>query len=280
MTACFATSSEVKLFMHFFTAVLAATALLTMTSHVSAQDANVGTLAVNRAAGEEVNNGTNPTLLATTAGIQYTYNDIRGGLSSGLWEAYVGVPFGSRKQFQLQLTVPYANGALNNDFDFGDVSLKFVHVVDVNASRGIAYTAELSVDTAARPDLGNGQEVLELSGFYAKFLPGGSIIAPALVQTVGLDGKGPNGRGINRTTFDLYYVPKLANPKFFMTFDPALTYDWETDQGFASLQVTFGMLTGKISGGDSQIFIKPGIYAGGDRPLDFSVQVGFKVLGF
>jgi hypothetical protein len=266
--------------MRFSIATLAAMTLLTMTSPVSAQDANVGTLAQKRAEGEEINNGTNPTLLTTTAGIQYTYNDIRGGFSSGLWETYVGIPFGSRKQFQFQLTVPYANGPLNDDFDFGDVSLKFVHVVDVNASRGIAYTAELFLDTAARPDLGNGQEVLELSAFYAKFLPGGNIFAPAWVQTVGLDGKGPNGREINRTTVDFYYVPKLANPKYFMTFDPALTYDWETEKGFASLQVTLGMLTGKLAGGDSQVFIKPGIYAGGDRPLDLSVQVGFKVLGF
>lgn len=255
-------------------------ATVLLTAPALAQDANVGTLAAKRAAGEEVNNGTNPTLLSTTAGIQYTYNDIRGGLSSGLWEAYVGIPFGSLKQFQLQLTVPYANGALNNDFDVGDVSLKFVHVVDVNESRGIAYTAELFADTAARPDLGYGEEVLEFSAFYAKFLPNGSIVAPAWVQTVGLDGKSSSGEDINRTTFDFYYVPKLANPKFYMTFDPAVSYDWETEKGFASLQVTFGMLTGKLAGGDSQVFIKPGIYAGGDRPLDFSVQVGFKVLGF
>jgi hypothetical protein len=247
---------------------------------VLAQDANVGTLAQKRADDEVVNNGTNPTLLSTTAGIQYTYNDIRGGFSSGLWEAYVGIPFGSLKQFQLQLTVPYANGALNDDFDVGDVSLKFVHVVDVNESRGIAYTAELFADTAARPDLGYGEEVLEFSAFYAKFLPNGSIFAPAWVQTVGLDGKSSSGEDINRTTFDFYYVPKLANPKYYMTFDPALSYDWESDKGFASLQVTFGMLTGKLAGGDSQIFIKPGIYAGADRPLDYSVQVGFKILNF
>jgi len=264
--------------MHYSMAALAATIFLT--APALAQDANVGAVAEKTANSEVVNNGTNPTLLSTTAGIQYTYNDIRGGFSSGLWEAYFGMPFGSRKQFSFQLKVPYADSALDDDFGLGDVSLKFTHVVDVNASRGIAYTAELFLDTADRPDLGNGQEVLEFSAFYAKFLPGGNIFAPALVQTVGLDGKGSNGQDINRTTIDFYYVPKLANPKFFMTFDPALSYDWETDKGFASLQVTFGMLTGKVAGGDSQIFIKPGIYAGADRPLDFSVQVGFKVLGF
>ena len=143
---------------------------------------NLGTLPQARADAEEVNNGTNPVLLSTGAGVQYTYNDFaNSSLSSGLWEAFVEFPFGSRKQFQLKLTVPYADSALDSDFGLGDASLKFVHVVDVNASRGIAYTAELFLDTADRPDLGNGQEVLELNAFYAKFLPGGSIVAPALV---------------------------------------------------------------------------------------------------
>ncbi len=265
--------------MRYSIVALAATALLT--APALAQNANVGALAQKRADGEEVNNGTNPTLLSTIAGVQYTYNDFaNSSRSSGVWEAFAAIPFGSRKQFQFTLTAPYAGSALDSDFGLGDVSLKFTHVVDVNASNGIAYTAELFLDTADRPDLGNGQEVLELSAFYAKFFPGGTIVAPALVQTAGLGGTGSNGQKINRTTFDFYYVPKLANPKFYMTFDPNVTYDWETDKGFASLQVTLGMLTGKVAGGDSQIFIKPGFYAGADRPLDFSIQVGFKVLGF
>lgn len=65
-----------------------------------------------------------------------------------------------------------------------------------------------------------------------------------------------------------------------MTFDPAISYDWAGNEIFASLQVTLGRLTGKALGGDSQIFIKPGIYAGLDRPLDFSFQVGAKILNF
>ena len=264
--------------MRYSIAAVAATALLTAPAW--AQE-NLGTLAQKRADGAEVNNGTNPVLLSTGAGVQYTYNDFaNSSRSSGLWEAFVELPFGSRKQFQLKLTVPYADSALDSDFGLGDASLKFVHVVDVNASRGIAYTAELFLDTADRPDLGNGQEVLEFSAFYAKFLPGGNIFAPAWVQRFGLDGGGSNGQDVNLTTFDFYYVPKLANPKFYMTFDPNVNYDWETDKAFASLQVTLGMLTGKLAGGDSQIYIKPGIYAGADRPLDYSIEVGFKVLNF
>ena len=40
------------------------------------------------------------------------------------------------------------------------------------------------------------------------------------------------------------------------------------------------MLTGRAFGGDSQVFINPGILFGGDAPVDWSIQVGYKVLNF
>jgi len=54
----------------------------------------------------------------------------------------------------------------------------------------------------------------------------------------------------------------------------------DNDETFGSLQVTLGMLTGKAFGGDSQVFVKPGVLFGGDAPADWSIQVGYKVLNF
>ena len=121
---------------------------------------------------------------------------------------------------------------------------------------------------------------METSLFYAWFLGNGSIFAPAWVQTFGLEGGNADGVNVNVTTIDFYYVPKLKNPKFYMTFDPAVIHDWESGDTFGSLQITFGMMTGRMFGGDSQVFIKPGILVGGDKPADWSVQAGFKVLNF
>jgi len=227
----------------------------------------------------DVNNGTDPTRLATTAGIQLQTTDFGSGLSADLFEAYYSIPIGSEKRMALEFRLTYASGPVDTSFGLGDASLKFTHVLDVNAKRGIAYTAELSFNTADRADLGAGQTVLELSGFYAKFLKNGAIFAPALVQTFGLGDEDPGRNPINTTTVDFYYVPKLANSNLFMTFDPALVYDWEWDKGFGSLSITFGVLTGKAFGGDSQIFIKPQVLAGANRPADWSLQVGYKVIG-
>ncbi|MCV2874592.1 hypothetical protein OEZ71_20020 [Defluviimonas sp. WL0050] len=228
----------------------------------------------------EVNNGTNPTILATSAGIQYKYSDFGSGFSNGLLEASFTVPFGPGNNKALTFTLPYASGPVDDSFGLGDLNVKFIHVLAVNATRGIAYTAKLSFDSADRPDLGNGQTVLELSGFYAKFLEDGSIVAPSLVQTFGLGDEDAGRSKINMTTFDFYYVPKLATEKMFVAFDPALIFDWERDKGYASLTTTFGFPMGKAFGGDSQIFIKPQILAGAHRPADWSLQVGYKVIGF
>jgi len=228
---------------------------------------------------EEVNNGTNPTVLATSALVQYKHNDLRNGISTGLFEASYSQPIGEKKNMSLTLNLPYASGVRDNSYDLGDVSVKFTHVLNVDKSGGSAYTAEFVANTAGRAELGAGHTWLKASGFYAFFLPGGSIVAPSLVQQVSLESHGDRAR-INNTTFDFYYVPRLANPKYYLTYDPALVHDWENKKSYGSLTVTFGRMLGKAFGGDSQIYIKPQALAGKDRPIDWTLQVGYKVIGF
>ncbi|MHC9235079.1 hypothetical protein ACX9MO_05490 [Pseudooceanicola sp. 502str34] len=228
---------------------------------------------------EEVNNGTNPTLLTTQAGIQYQFNRVTSDLDFGMTELLYTQPFGGGDK-AFRFTLPFGNSVFDSDLDLGDISLTYIDVMHVNAKTGSAYTVELFLDTAGRDDLGYGQFAMETSVFYAWFLKGGSIFAPAWVQTFGLEGGNDAGGKLNTTTVDFYYVPKLPNPKYFMTVDPAVVHDWEADKTFGSLSVTMGMMTGKAFGGDSQVFIKPGVLIGGDRPADWSVQVGYKVLNF
>ncbi len=238
----------------------------------------------------EINNGTNPTLLTTQFGIQYQFNQINSDLNTGLFEAFYTQPFGEGGKRAFRITVPGSDSPFNadpffggepgQDFTLGDISLTYIDVFYLTESNGAAFTFELFLDTAKEPTAGYGQFAGETSVFYAWFLNNGAIFAPAWVQTFGLEGGNDDGVDVNQTTIDFYYVPKLQNPRFYLTFDPAIVHDWETDNTFGSLQVTAGMLTGKAFGGDGQVFIKPGILFGGDRPAEWSVQVGYKVLNF
>jgi hypothetical protein len=227
---------------------------------------------------ESVNDGTDPTRLATSLTVTYKHTEFLTPDSTGLFELEYSRPVGA-KRMSLGGTLPYGSGVTDSDFALGDASIKFVHVVDLNPQRGLAYTAEVYFDTAGRDELGTGQTVLELSAFYAKFLKSGAIFAPALVQRVNLsDNK--NRPSVNSTTVDFYYVPRLGNPKYLMTLDPAVVDDHRSDRLYASLTVTIGRLLGKHFGGDAQVFIKPQLLGGGERPIDWSLQIGYKVLGF
>lgn len=247
---------------------------------------------------EEINNGTNPTLLTTQMGMQYQYNQINSTLNTGLLELLYTKPIGDgSKAFRFTLPVsdsPFnrapnyggpsgansATGLGGDEMRLGDISLTYFDVFHLTERNGAAFTAELFLDTAQTATSGYGQYAMETTLFYAWFLDNGSIFAPAWVQTFGLEGGNSSGVDVNTTTVDFYYVPKLANSKYYMTFDPAIIHDWENNDTFGSLQVTFGMLTGRAFGGDGQVFIKPGVLFGGDAPADWSVQVGYKVLNF
>ncbi len=238
----------------------------------------------------EINNGTNPTLLTTQFGLQYQFNQINSDLNTGLFEAFYTQPFGEGGKRAFRITVPGSDSPFNAnpifggkpgvEFTLGDISVTYIDVFHLTEKNGAAFTFELFLDTAETEAAGYGQFAGETSAFYAWFLNNGAIFAPAWVQTFGLEGGNDQGQNVNTTTIDFYYVPKLKNPRFYLTFDPAIIHDWETDATFGSLQVTAGMLTGKAFGGDGQVFIKPGILFGGDRPAEWSVQVGYKVLNF
>jgi hypothetical protein len=263
--------------------ILAVSLLVTTLESASAQSAAQDDFA-------DINNGTNPTLLTTQFGIQYQFNQINSDLNTGVFEAFYTQPFGEGGRRAFRITVPGSDSPFNadpffggvpgQDFTLGDVSITYIDVFYLTEKNGAAYTFELFLDTADQPTAGYGQLAGEFSAFYAFFLNSGAIFAPAWVQTFGLEGGNSEGDDVNQTTLDFYYVPKLANPKYFMTYDPAIVHNWETDDTFGSLQITFGMLTGRAFGGDSQVFVKPGVLLGGDRPADWSLQVGYKVLNF
>ncbi|GAA3713185.1 hypothetical protein GCM10022421_20530 [Oceanisphaera sediminis] len=247
---------------------------------------------------EEVNNGTNPTLLTTQATVQYQFNQINSDLNTGLLEFQYTQPIADGSK-ALKFTLPFSDSPLNakpqltdtasiasiddrvgDEVRLGDASVTFVDVFHLTKENGAAYTLELFLDTAETDTSGYGQFAMETSLFYAYFLKSGAIFAPAWVQTFGLEGGNDQDLDVNVSTFDFYYVPKLANPKYFMTYDPAIIHNWESDETFGSLQINFGMMTGRVFGGDSQFFVKPGVMFGGEAPGNWSIQVGYKILNF
>ena len=226
-------------------------------------------------------NGTDPTKVNASAGTAAEHLGLRGGFAQDTLKCYYATPvaLGERTSLRLQLPLARNDVAGKHGFGLGDLSLKLTKVYTVTKAYGIVFSGELSFDTAARPELGAGQTVCKPTFVYAKFLAGGDIFAPAVVQSIGVGGRGTRAR-VNSTVFDFYYVPRSTIPKLFMTLDPALSIDWEGKREFVSLAVTLGRSLGPAFGGNAQVYIKPTIFAGGERPANWGIEVGYKVIGF
>lgn len=226
-------------------------------------------------------NGTDPTRFSSAASVQWEHIDLKGGFAAETLNFTYWQPLGEKKNYNLRVRLPVVrNDALGRGgYDMGDFALRLNHVYSVTKKDAIVLSAELVFDTAQRPELGTGKHVFKPNVTYAMFLEGGAIFAPAFVHSISIGGDSNRTR-VNATVFDFYYVPKLADPKNFMTVDPALSFDWKGKKQFASLAVTLGRGIGPAFGGNSQVFIKPTVFVGGDRPGKWGVELGYKVIGF
>jgi hypothetical protein len=229
------------------------------------------------------NDGTDPTSPAKFAKISYEHLDLSlpdslPGDNSNTFNFEYQQPFG-HNALKLKLPIVSVDALGNSGYSIGDVSAKLTHVLSVTKTHGIVLNGEIVFNTASRPELGTGKTVIKPGITYAIFLKGGHIFAPAFVQSLSIAGDA-NRADINSSTIDFYFVPKLANPKLYMTLDPAITFDWKNDKTFIVTALTLGYKLGAMLGGKGQMFVKPSIGIGSNRPTGWGISTGFQLLSF
>jgi hypothetical protein len=226
------------------------------------------------------NDGTDPTRPVRSATLAFSQTELTNGVTARLFEFKFNQPLGAgRSAVQLVLPLASVNAFGETRYGLGDIGLRYSNVAVVTPQYGLVLQLEAEFPTAARPELGSGRTVLKPAVIYARFLRNGAILAPSLLHNVSVGG-GSNRPDVNLTTFDLYFVPRLANPRAFMTLDPALNYDWEARAGYGAFAVTYGYRLGPMLGGVGQVYIKPSTTFGKNRPVDWGLEVGFQVVNF
>jgi hypothetical protein len=212
---------------------------------------------------------------------QYEYIELRPTSSIGTLKLSYTQPFGEKHDYDFRVRVPVVSTGVLGDssYGLGDMSLRINHVFGLTRDHGFVAQGELFFDTANRLELGTGKTVFKGTLIYALFQSNGAIFAPAAVQTNSVGGNSARAK-VNNTVFDFYYVPKLKDPANFVTIDPAVTLDHQTHKQFASLAVTLGRSTGPAFGGAGQLFVKPTMFAGGERSGNWGLEIGYKVIGF
>jgi hypothetical protein len=160
-----------------------------------------------------------------------------------------------------------------DDLALGDATVKLIHGARLSSDSGIVFTAGLDFDTASEVEAGTGKNVFEGSVMYARFFESGAVLAPAILQTVSLWGRSDR-RNVTDTQVDLYYIPRLKDPSLTITVDPAVYLDWVSGNKFVSLAVTVARTLGHAFGGEAELYVKPSLYAGAERPAHWGVEVG------
>jgi hypothetical protein len=233
-------------------------------------------------------NGTDPTRVSRTALVTYERMRLKESVASDLFRLNLTIPVGPKDDYSLRFRLPVTRltGVGGNEsFDVGDASIMLGHVFGLSQRGGYVAQLEYVSPTAARPELGTGKDVLKGTFIVARFLDGGSIFAPALVQANSIGGRADRP-DVKATTIDLYYVPKLSDPRNLLTFDPSLNFDWETSKRFAGLAITYGRIIGKAFGGNAIVTVKPSANFGGERifagerSATWGIELGYKVIGF
>lgn len=225
----------------------------------------------------KVDNGTDPTKLRRSVNLSYEHMDFASSGSRGSWELMMEMPVAEK--VSLRLTLPVVSLNLpQNDFEpaLGDVALRATYLHSVNRERGIVFQGEIFANTAKDPGRGYDSTVFKATAIYAKFLEGGRILAPALSHSEAIGRQ----KNVSETVLDLYYVPHLSNPAWYMTVDPALVHNWESDDSYASLAITTGRAVAKAGKGLVQVYLKPNVLMGHDRPADWSLELGVRAIGF
>jgi hypothetical protein len=241
---------------------------------VPAQDAAAG-----RGDAAEADNGTDPTRVRRSLTVDFEHLDLRGGFSSNTLEVDFNQPLAARTGLALNVPLPGVDTAGNGALGLGDVELLVTHIPVVTREYGIVVKGGATFDTASRPELGGGQTVLEATFIYARFLEDGAIFAPSFEFDYGLD-PDPGRARVGAVTADFYYVPKLKDPKYYMTVDPFVTFDFAQGEQSAGLSVTLGRVIGPALGGRLQAYVKPSGFVGSDRGANWGVETGLKLIGF
>lgn len=228
----------------------------------------------------EADNGTDPTRVSRTVQMKFEHLALRDGFSSDTLKLWYTQPLGPGLSAVFKLPVTRVDVLGNDGAGLGDVSVQLGKVFGLSKEGGHVVQGEMIFDTATRPELGGNQNVFKGTYIRAFFLQNGGIFAPSFQHNVGLWGQG-NAPRINLTTVDVYYVPKMADPRNLVTFDPNVNYNWQRRDLFASLAVTLGRNFGKSPfGGNQFVLVKPAAVFGNDRPNRWGLELTYKVIGF
>jgi hypothetical protein len=224
---------------------------------------------------KEDNSGTNPIAFTNDfrmyTDIQSAPGDVSGTRTTWEFRKPVSQTWAVRMR-AAQVSVSGGSGAVQG---MGDIDARVLWTPHVSAKTAVALGVEGFFNTASEPLFGTGRTAIGPQMFFAWFncLGPGTIFAPGFQERFDVGGDSER-IDYNQSVIDLYLVWIDPNKKYWAIFDPQIVFDHEAETEFAVIDLEVG----QMMFGPTSSYIHPGIGVGGDRPLDWSIEFGFKVL--
>jgi len=144
----------------------------------------------------------------------------------------------------------------------------------------VATGVEFFLDTASQDALGSGADSVGPFVFLGIFNPigKGSIFVPGYQHIVSFEED--SGRGeVEQGLIDMFLVKTWGNNQYWGYVDPQVLLDYENNVEYMLLEIQVGMMTDKLfdTKGHSA-YIMPSFGVGTDRPYDWSLEAGYKIV--
>jgi hypothetical protein len=232
--------------------------------------------------------GTNPVNFTFDARLynEYRWLNTAGDGGQNLTTFEFRAPFASGKwQFRGKVRAVDLKADFNDDgtddvdeFGFGDTDLRLMTVPYMNLEKkmAVALGVEFFLNTASEDELGAGATSvapLIFLGFFNPIGPG-SVLFPGYQHTFSIDES--DGRSkVHSGLIDMFLVQTFKENKYWGYVDPQIILDYENDIEFMLLEIQGGMMVGPAG---HSAYIMPSFGVGTDRPYDFSLEVGYKIV--
>ena len=175
----------------------------------------------------------------------------------------------------------------------GDVDMRFLTVLKLNMEKKTAWAGGLEVflNTADEDVLGSGATSLGPQIFFVKFLPRG-LFAPGLQYKFSIDEdvipiSFPEldidfRRNVDQILIDLNYLRMGLDKQSWFFTDPQIIIDNERNREFMIVDLEWGWMMSKwkpeMKG--HSFYVRPSFGVGVNRPTDYSIELGYKIVGW
>jgi hypothetical protein len=170
-----------------------------------------------------------------------------------------------------------------NESGFGDIDFRFLTVpyVDMQKRRALAVGFETFLDTASEDELGSGATSFGPQAFLVFFAPfgiKGTLVAPAYQHKFSVE-EDDDRSEIHQGLIDIFMLWTSPDKQYWALLDPQIILDYEEDTEYMVVDAEMGMMLDKYLGTKGHsMYIRPAVGVGSDRPIDGSIEVGYKVV--